>query len=384
MFTPSATSNRVPSQGATPIAPHDKNMQELRDHIGKRSVGGRFVAWVKNKDGLSQKEQHYHNLFQKDLKAKLGSDEAVKVLFQELNFSTTKPLSAREMDVVMSRADEYVTAQQDYLSKFKPSADNVKLSPSALALRTSLQDKFQGSAFENRMAAGYIVKALNLKPDQEVTQAHIDLAHKLVQKYEACRGTPLHKELTSPDCKFPEYFGTTFKRVIANGWDPRADLMSTEELIALHAYTQSDYVQINEELRGKRTPLTSFTRTITDLAVQGMNKLPVYEGWTIRGTNLPLLKDLACVPGATVSDEGFTSTSAGKRFPGTHQFMIKSPGGRDVSFLSNQPDELEILYPPNHTFKVVGRIGEIDHSMSIDTGNDAQKASVGSAWITLE
>ncbi|WP_075087473.1 hypothetical protein [Verrucomicrobium spinosum] len=62
-----------------------------------------------------------------------------------------------------------------------------------------------------------------------------------------------------------------------------------------------------------------------------------------------------------MTDKGFTSTSATKSFEGSHQFSITSPGGRDVSFLSKYPEEVEVLYPPNHQFQIVSRIGTVDY-----------------------
>lgn len=381
MNNATAVTTRATDFGTTTGAPPDDRIQGLRDHLGKRSIGGRFVAWVKNKGGISPKEAHYQKVLTQALKDKLGSAEAVQKVFDELDISTSKPLSARKLDRIINKADRMLQKlETDYQQQVDP---GVTFSDSALALRTSLRNQLKGGAEENAIAAHQILRALDLKENEEVSPEHVALAQKLVQKYEDCRNTALYKELMSPETKFPEYFGSTFKRIIANGWDPRADRLSTEELIALHTYTQSDYVKINDELRGKR-PMTTFTRTITDLAVQGMNKLPEYDGRVLRGTNLPLGKDKACVRGAIIVDAGFTSTSAGGPFPGTHQFVIKSKGGRDISFLSKHPQEKEILFPPNHQFKVIDRSGVVDYNFQVNDDSPPATPDVSSTLIMLE
>jgi hypothetical protein len=403
------------TQGATP----DQRMQDIQTHIGNRSVGGRFVSWMKNKDGITPKEQRLMNSFQKALSDKLGSREAVNVLFKELQLSPDRPLSVRKMQVAMDTADQMVTDRDKYTKTrdsqiaknltaeqtaakaeaaararaakdgrpyvpLKQAMSKVevddKLSPSAAALRSAITSKLQGTPDENSRAAKAILKCLSLKENEEITDAHIDTANKLVQRYEESRGSQLHSEM-GPG-RFPDYFQATFTNIVANGWDPRADLLSTDELVALNAYTQIDYSIINEELRNG--PISPLTRTTTDLCIQGLNKLPPYDGPVSRGTDLPRDKDQACVRGGTMTDRAFTSTSATKSFDGSHQFSIHSPGGRDVSFLSKFPDEVEVLYPPNHKFQIVSRVGTVDYGGKTDPTSKTVDPGVTQATILLK
>jgi hypothetical protein len=519
-----SVANRANDFGIATNAPPDDSIRALRDHIGSRSVGGRFVSWVKNSGGLTAKDQKYHQIFEKALVAKLGSPQAVKELFDELNFSTSKPLSARKIDLVMSAANSKVQpqpgpvkqqqapttvsttpsptptvptttptlpitplqvsrgisppdsqivtpqdvdqdyqgridaeaqlssptppqtgglkqidrskdqvdaqvppqhgvdsdkehqerldlgeqlssatttpmsgpktdpvitptssqaqAQQDFEKEYQESVDpGAKYSPSALDLRSSLISQFKGDDRENFMAAHQVLRALNLKENEEITPEHAALAQKLVQRYEDSRGTPLHQELTQPETKFPEYFGTTFKTIVNNGWDPRVDLLTTGELIALNTYTGKEYTKINQELHGKQ-PMTPFTQTITSLAAQGLDKLPKYTGMTVRGTDLPRGADRDCVPGAVFATYGFTSSSATSAFRGTHQFVIHSSEGRDISFLSKFPKEKEIIFPPAHQFRVLDRTGEVEYD-SPDYGSLPKDPGVATVTITL-
>lgn len=524
-----SVANRANDFGVATNAPPDDSIRALRDHIGNRSVGGRFVSWVKNSGGITDKDKKYHEIFEKALVAKLGSPQAVKQLFDELNFSTSKPLSARKIDLVMSAAntkvqpqpgqvtqpqqqqkqaptsvsttptptptvpttsstppitplqmsqgvsppDSHVGVQQDVdqvyqdridaevqllpttppqtggLKQIDRSKDQVgvqvppqqgvdtdkehqerldlgdqlssvtttpmsgpttdpvitptvsqtqtsqdfekeyqervdpgaKYSASALDLRSSLISQFKGDDRENFMAAHQVLRALNLKENEEITPEHAALAQKLVQRYEDCRGTPLHQELTQPETKFPEYFGTTFKTIVNNGWDPRVDLLTTGELIALNTYTGKEYTKINQELHGKK-PMTPFTQTMTGLAAQGLGKLPVYTGMTVRGTDLPRGADRDCVPGAVFATYGFTSSSATAPFLGTHQFVIHSSNGRDISFLSKYPKEKEIIFPPAHQFRVLDRTGEVEYD-SLDYDSAPKNPGVSTVTITL-
>lgn len=363
----------------------DQRMEALRDHVGNRSVGGRFVSWVKNKDGITPKEQNYQKIFQQALADKLGSKEAVNVLYKELQLSPDKPLSSRKMQMAMDKAHEMVGHQAQYKQArdnqiSKGNVPDKALSPSGSALRSSITSKFNGTPKENEAAARAVIRALGLKDNEEVTDAHIATANKLVQRYEECRGTALHT--TMGPLQFPNYFQAAFTNIVANGWDPRADLLSMDELVALNAYTQIDYASINKQLRdGDPSPLTQI---ITNLCIQGLNKLPPYDGPVSRGTDLPWDKDQNCVRGGTMTDKAFTSTSATKSFDGSHQFSIHSPGGRDVSFLSKYPEEVEVLYPPNHTFQIVSRHGTVDYGGSTDPAGRTVNPGVTQATIILK
>lgn len=354
------------TQGASP----DQRMQDIQTHIGNRSVGGRFVSWMKNKDGITPKEQRYMKSFQKALADKLGSPEAVNVLFKELQLSPDKPLSVRKMQVAMDTADQmvadrsqYTTARENQIKK--GNVPDTELSPSGAALRSAISFAFQGSREENENAARAVIACLGLKPNEEVTDAHIAMAHKLVGKYEECRGTPLHTQMG--ETQFPTvYFKSTFTNIVANGWDKRTDLLRVDELVALNAYTQIDYGGINAELRaGSLSPLS---KTVTDLCISGMKKLPPHNGPVVRGTTLPPAKDQACVRGATTEDEAFTSTSAVRPFDGPHHFTIHSRTGRDVSFLSEYPHEKEILFFPGQKFDVISRTGTYDPNNPVNHG----------------
>lgn len=516
-----SVANRANDFGIATNVPPDDSIRALRDHIGSRSVGGRFVSWVKNTGGITDKDIKYHQIFEKALVAKLGSPQAVKELFDELNFSASKPLSARKIDQVMSAANSRVQpqqgpvkqhqvpptvstppsptptvptttptlvpttgqgisppdsqvvtpqdvdkesqeridaeaqlspttppqtgglkridrskdqvdaqvppqhgvdsdkehqerldlgeqlssttttpmsgpktdpvitptsiqsqAQQDFEKEYQERVDpGVNFSPSALNLRSSLITQFKGDDRENFMAAHQALRALNLKENEEITPEHAALAQKLVQKYEDCRGTALHQELMQPETRFPEYFGTTFKTIVNNGWDPRVDLLTTGELIALNTYTGKEYVKINKELHGAQ-PMTPFTQTMTSLAAQGLGKLPEYTGMTVRGTNLPSGADRDCVPGAVIVNYGFTSTSAASAFRGTHQFVIQSSAGRDISFLSKFPKEKEVVFPPAHQFRVLDRTGEVEYD-TLDYNSAPKNPDVTTVAITL-
>ena len=92
-------------------------------------------------------------------------------------------------------------------------------------------------------------------------------------------------------------------------------------------------------------------------SVAGLEKLPSYEGTVYRGVTLSPESIAKYVPGETVVESAFTSTSKtmGTSFPGNTKFVIQSLEGKDVSLLSKYPGEQEILFRPGSPFKVLSK-----------------------------
>ena len=56
-----------------------------------------------------------------------------------------------------------------------------------------------------------------------------------------------------------------------------------------------------------------------------------------------------------MQDKAFVSTSGSEAFHDEVMFTIEGVSGRDVSLLSDYPDEKEILFQPDTRFEVVER-----------------------------
>jgi hypothetical protein len=128
-----------------------------------------------------------------------------------------------------------------------------------------------------------------------------------------------------------------------------------EDLVAVKAYISEDYGTIDSALRrldmAKLEKLDAYIR----VATSGLYQLPAYRGPVYRAATLA--DDLAAkyVPGAIVREHAFVSALANPavRFPGNTTFVIASVNGRDVSMLSDHPEEGEVVFFTGTRFRVL-------------------------------
>ena len=86
--------------------------------------------------------------------------------------------------------------------------------------------------------------------------------------------------------------------------------LSNPELVATYGYTNTDYIEINQALRGllnkgRKEALSPQIKTIED----ALNKLPKHQGPVNRGTNLSKSAEAEMQTGGDWSPKGFTSTA---------------------------------------------------------------------------
>jgi len=92
-----------------------------------------------------------------------------------------------------------------------------------------------------------------------------------------------------------------------------------------------------------------------------LQKLPIYRGSVVRGTDLPSEVLSQYRPGEVITEKAFLSTTTNPAvarstaFSGNVEFRIASFTGRDVSSVSMFPGEREILFPPGTRFFVAGK-----------------------------
>jgi len=129
-----------------------------------------------------------------------------------------------------------------------------------------------------------------------------------------------------------------------------------EELLsAVRHYITSDYARVNSALRSldpvQLAELDGFIRQVTE----GLFELPSFRGVVYRGATLSDEAAAHYVPGHVVFENAFISATGepARRFPGDTTFVIASINGRDVSMLSETPDELEVLFFTGTRFKVL-------------------------------
>lgn len=145
--------------------------------------------------------------------------------------------------------------------------------------------------------------------------------------------------------------------------------LTPDEVLDVHWYTTNQgYETMNRAMRGLDT-MTPDVRARVDSAMSGLSKLPQYDGVTFRGTNLPDEVLANYVPGNTVRDGAFWSTSTKPSV--AEQFRLGQPGGPpgnafitiegghsgvDVAALSYYGHEAEILFPGGHPYEVLSVI----------------------------
>jgi hypothetical protein len=144
----------------------------------------------------------------------------------------------------------------------------------------------------------------------------------------------------------------------------------------------SDYTQLNQALRsGNPDELARLTPYLNRLKA-GLDKLPDYQGPAFRGVTRGLTPEQVAKyeAGKVITEPAFTSSSDNyassfKSNPSTVEagrvpveFAISASHGKNISFMSDFPNEAEILFAAGAKFRVL----------------DVTTAPNGTVQITLE
>jgi ADP-ribosyltransferase exoenzyme len=143
--------------------------------------------------------------------------------------------------------------------------------------------------------------------------------------------------------------------------DPNAHVpFNSDDLAALADYTGSGYQDLNHGLRNFSMDASQLARV--DAVNAALEKLPVYEGPVIRGSDIPAEMLELYRPGESITEHGFLSTTTdltvarSPAFAGNVEFRILSKSGRDISPYSMFPAEQEVLFPSGTEFYVVDKV----------------------------
>ncbi|KGM12503.1 ADP-ribosyltransferase [Cellulomonas bogoriensis] len=160
--------------------------------------------------------------------------------------------------------------------------------------------------------------------------------------------------------------GTLQRPELLHGWADqvaaRHPTLTSREVLDIHWYTTNEGYQAMNSMMRRLEPMSPEVAARIDSAHAGMAKLPVYEGTTYRGTNFPkgVLDDW--IPGNTVRDDAFWSSSTrpdvAQGFRGDGNAFVTIQDGRsgvDIRALSYYGNESEVLFRGGHPFEVVSR-----------------------------
>ena len=131
--------------------------------------------------------------------------------------------------------------------------------------------------------------------------------------------------------------------------------IAMEDLVAIKGYISEDYARLDAALR--RLDMTELEEldAYIRVATHGMFQLPAYRGAVFRGATLSEAATANYVPGAVVREHSFVSAVANPaiQFPGNTTFVIASINGREAWWLSDHPEEREVVFFTGTRFKVL-------------------------------
>jgi phage-related protein (TIGR01555 family) len=155
----------------------------------------------------------------------------------------------------------------------------------------------------------------------------------------------------------PDFQGMNFNAAKSSPLVLDKTLTPTEGAI-IAAYTGAEWKKTNRALRKGKidTHSNEFAQNLND----ALEKIPPFKGTTHRVVKFGPKELEGLMPGATLTDRGFFSTSKdnnmkSKGIKGNVTMEIHGTTGRDISSLSHSKYEEEVLYPANSRFEVVSR-----------------------------
>jgi hypothetical protein len=133
--------------------------------------------------------------------------------------------------------------------------------------------------------------------------------------------------------------------------------MNSDELGAIIFYIELGFNCLNGYLRDKKAPIPQIDYLVTTLN-RALDKLPSYEGYVVRGSNLPDDIKAKHQVGAVVDYPAFTSSSTlGVGVFGVQQLMIYSRTGKPIMGFSSD-SESEVLFPSQRKIKILDKFEE--------------------------
>lgn len=138
------------------------------------------------------------------------------------------------------------------------------------------------------------------------------------------------------------------------------------ESVALRYYTDFGYEQLNQVLRNPRAYSDvkyAYLQDVKTILNQALQKLSYFEGYISRYVTLPDIEKYEAGEIITYS-EFISTTKSDKILPvaqfAEHKLVMKSCSGREIAWISEQPDEQEVLFMTDSSFLVIDKQQEDD------------------------
>jgi hypothetical protein len=129
-----------------------------------------------------------------------------------------------------------------------------------------------------------------------------------------------------------------------------------DSLAGIYGYTGPDFAVINSTWRATGAAAIEaqrFLRPVVDAIEDGLNKLPIYAGWTTRGVQFDAQTLALYKEGSIIQESAFTSASREwKHFEGNVIMRIFSRDARMIEGISQQPGQKEVLFRTGTYFRV--------------------------------
>ena len=183
----------------------------------------------------------------------------------------------------------------------------------------------------------------------EAGEAEYDCMRKEVQAVTS-KYDPTYSDLEKLVNKAVDFLSDTDRESVAPQKVP------LPELVAIRVYTGSKYREINAALRSRDWNTLPQYRCIILSASSGLNKMLPFTGTVNRAATLPDSVVSKYVVGEISVERHFWSSTFGdsdeSEFRGNVRYEIKSMKGRRIDWLSEFPDEKEVLFTPGSEFRV--------------------------------
>lgn len=274
-----------------------------------------------------------------------SSDETSRVKINQIQLKTIRKLfSEQEISVDLF---EYIFSQIKFVSNQSKLSEtkNIKSHFYEKFFRINGQNDFKLniSHVKSNLTSGEVY------PYNKINSKYISEIKDVVSKYEKIIELNKDEEIRL----FLDFYlnSKIVESIFRTENSEAIKKLTTEEFISILSYTAVQYRYLNSYLRSSSVKDES-TEVLISTLNRSLEKLPDYVGIVKRGISIYPGSEIDFKEGNVVTFKGFTSTSRLASFDGDYQLVINSLHGKDISPISLEKHEAEVLFKSNSKFKV--------------------------------